>query len=342
MKKILVTGANGFVGSHILAALQQQDVEVIAACRDKNSLPKWFTGEVREGDLRNPDYIESALQDIDTVCHAAAWTSLWGHEKQSQELYLKPSLALLDACVKKGITRFIFISTTSAAAPGDSRDAHATGKPRQFWPHLNSVIAIENAMRQNATGSTTMVNLRCGVFAGERYGLGLFPILLPRLKIHLVPWVAGGKTGIPIIDGEDIGQAFALAAINPALKGFESFNIVGPVIPSLKQVIQFLSSEYGYPEPHFSVPFSIAYPFAWLMEKMDAIVPWEPLITRSIIHLLEETGASNNTAQTRLGYHPKVHWKDAVRKQLSEMHTRQEGNMRMYRPLPEMPCQIKR
>ena len=337
MKKILVTGANGFVGSHILSALQQHNVEVIAACRDKSKIPSWFTGEVRTGDLRNPAYIQSLLQDVDTICHAAAWTSLWGHAKQSQDLYLEPSLSLIDACVKKGISRFIFISTTSASAPGESRDAFSTGKPRRFWLHLNSVIAIENAMRQHSNGPTTMVNLRCGLFAGERYGLGLFPILLPRLKTHLVPWVAGGRTGMPIIDGEDIGQAFALAALNPTLKGFESFNIVGPEIPSVKEVIHFLHSEYGYPEPHFSVPFPIAYAFAWLMEKLDPIAPWEPLVTRSIIHLLEETGASNHAAKARLGYHPKVHWKDAIRKQLNEMRDRQEGNMRMYRPLPEIP-----
>jgi len=94
MKKILVTGANGFVGSHILAALQQQNMEVIAACRDKSKLPEWFTGEVREGDLRDPAYTNSMLQDINTVCHAAAWTSLWGHAGQSRELYLKPAFPL--------------------------------------------------------------------------------------------------------------------------------------------------------------------------------------------------------------------------------------------------------
>ena len=336
MNKILVTGANGFVGSHILAALQQHNIEVIAACRDKNKIPSWFTGEVRTGDLRNPAYIQSLLQEVGTVCHAAAWTSLWGHAEYSKNLYLKPSLALMNASVEQGISRFIFISTTSAAAPVNSRDANSPGKRRAFWPHLNSVIAIENAMRQNANGPTTMVNLRCGIFAGERYGLGILPILLPRLKTHLVPWVAGGSTSLPIIDGEDIGQAFALAAINPSLKGFESFNIVGPEIPTTKQVIHFLHTEYGYPEPHFSVPFPIAYAFAWLMEKLDPVVPWEPLVTRSIIHLLEETGVSNHTAKTKLGYQPKVHWKDAIRKQLKEMQVRETGNMRMSRPLPEM------
>ncbi len=332
MKTVLVTGATGFVGSHILEALNQQNVKVIAACRDKSKLPKWFNGEIRQGDLNNPIYIEYVLRDIDTVCHAAAWTSLWGHQKQSEDLYLKPSLALLNACVKKGISRFINVSTTSAASPDGSHDAQTPGVIRPYWPHLTSVITIENAMRQLAGDKTTMINLRCGIFSGERYGLGIFPILLPRLKTHLVPWVAGGKTGLPIIDGTDIGQAFALAATNTTLIGYESFNIVGPVTPSLKEVITFLHIEYGYPLPHFNVPFPFAYAFGWLMEKLDRIVPWEPLITRSIIHLIEETDATNQAAMERLGYHPTVLWKEAIRKQLNEMHQRHEGNMSMFRP----------
>lgn len=333
MTAILVTGANGFAGSHILQALQQQPVRLIAACRDKHKLPAWFKGEIREGDLNDPAYLSGLLQDIDVVCHAAAWSSLWGHEQDSRRLYLEPSLSLLNACVEKGIARFLFVSTTSAAAPSDSSNAQNKGIPRKFWPHLGTVIAIENAMRENA-GNTTMVNLRCGLFVGERYGLGLFPILLPRLKTHLVPWVAGGSSSMPLIDGADIGQAFALAALNPDLKGYESFNIVGPEIPSTRGVITFLHDEFGYPLPHFGVPFFAAYPFAWLMEKIDPFVPWEPLITRSIIHLLEEVHVTNDKAIKLLGYQPKVHWKNAIRKQIAEMKVKQKTGMKMFRPLP--------
>jgi nucleoside-diphosphate-sugar epimerase len=333
MTTILITGANGFVGSHILQALQQQPVRLIAACRDKRKLPAWFKGEIREGDLNDPSYLASLLQDIDVVCHAAAWSSLWGHESDSHQLHLKPSRALLDTCIEKRIARFVNISTTSAAAPSASNNAQSKGIPRKFWPHLCNVINIENAMRERA-GHTTMVNLRCGLFVGERYGLGLLPILLPRLKTHLVPWVAGGSTSMPLIDGTDIGQAFALAALNPTLNGYESFNIVGPEIPSVRGVISFLHDEFGYPLPHFGVPFFAAYPFAWLMEKLDPFVPWEPLITRSIIYLLEEIHVTNDKAITRLGYAPKVHWKNAIRKQIAEMEAIQKTSMKMCRPLP--------
>lgn len=81
------------------------------------------------------------------------------------------------------------------------------------------------------------------------------------------------------------------------------------------------------------MPFFIAYPFAWLMEMLDPIVPWEPLVNRSIIHLLEDVSANNNRATEMLNYHPHHHWQDAVSKQIQEMIKLQKKPMRMARPI---------
>lgn len=336
MKTVLITGATGFVGSHILRAFATQsdsDIRVIAACRDQTRLPAGLATEVREGDLRDKAYLHSLLDGVDVVCHAAAWSSLWGHREQSEELFLQPSLNVLEACVARHVERFLFISSISVPGPHAQGDAHAVGAPPSFWPHLQNVSRIEAAMRAAAGGNTTFVNLRCGLFVGEHYGLGLLPILLPRLKTHLVPWVVGGRTGMPIIDGSDIGRAFRLAALAPAMRGYESFNIVGPEIPTVREVIDYLHRQFGYPRPHFSVPFPIGYAFAHLMELLDRIVPWEPLVVRSIIYLLEETHATNRAAQERLGYVPRVDWRTAIRRQIEEMSWRQQARMSMAAPV---------
>ena len=334
VKSVLVTGANGFVGSHVLEALLQlDDVHVIAACRDRRKLPPGFTGEVREGDLRDHGYRKTLVEGVNVLCHAAAWTSLWGHRQESHDLYLQPTLALIDAARAAGVQRFVNTSTTSAAAPKRSADPMSRGIPRPFWPHLCNVVAIEDALREGAGPRFQVVNLRLGIFAGQRYALGILPILTPRLKTHLVPWVAGGRTRLPIIDGRDIGQAFALAAMRDGLADYESFNILGSEVPTVRDVITLLSEEFHLPRPHFSVPFAIAYPFAWLMEKLDSIVPWEPLVTRSIIHLMEEVNANNVKAERLLGYHPAYPWQEAVRLQMQEMQVRQTRPMSMARPV---------
>lgn len=335
MTSILVTGATGFVGSHALEALMRRpELNIIAACRDPLKLPAGFKGETRPGDLRDPAYRGRLLDGIDVICHCMAWTSLFGHGHRSRDLYQEPTLALLDAAVARGISRFVNVSTTSAAAPERSADPMSRGTLRPFWPHLVSVVAIEDAMRERAGGNTAMINLRFGIFAGRRYGLGILPILAPRLKTHLVPWVRDGRTALPITAGADIGEAMALAATAPGLSGYEGFNIVGPEVPTVRQVIEFLHDEYGLPLPHFSVPFPIAYAFAWLMEKLDPLLPWEPLVTRSIVHLLEEVDADNQRAEQRLGYQPSVEWRGAIKAQMAEMAIQEKRPMRMHRSLP--------
>jgi nucleoside-diphosphate-sugar epimerase len=333
MLNILITGANGFVGSHILENMMKNNsITVIVACRDKNKLLPEFKGEVREGDLRDDNYVDALLTDIDVICHAAAWSSLLGHKEHSQRLYLQPTQHLIDQAIKKGVQRFIFCSTTSAA-PAQSADAFSPGIKKDFWPHLCNVIEIENIMRQRSKEGCQMINLRLGLFAGERYGLGLLPILLPRLKTHLVPWVNSGKTAMPIIDGRDIGKAFMLASLAPDLKNYDAFNIIGPEIPTVREVIEFIHNEYSFPSPHFSVPFFIAYPFAALMESLNSFVPWEPLVTRSIIHLLENTYADNSRAFRKLGYKPEHHWTVAVSTQIELLIKSNDTPMKMAKQI---------
>jgi len=334
MKTVLVTGATGFAGSHVLAALAtQRNLKVIAACRDENRLAGEFTGTVRVGDLRDAAYLESLLKGVDVVCHCAAWTSLYRHNSESRSLYLEPSLALVKVARSSGVRRIINTSTTSAAAPLHSADADSRGIPRSFWPHLCNVIAIEDCLRSLAAADFTVVNLRLGLFAGRRYALGLLPVLLPRLRTHLVPWVAGGRTGMPVIDGRDIGQAFLGAVLADGLPAYTSCNVLGPGVPTVREVIGFLHTEYGYPEPHFSVPFPLAFGFAWLMEMLDRVVPWEPLVTRSIVHLLRDVSADNSRACRLLGYRPQYDWRTTIRDQLEEMSLRQKRSMRMASPV---------
>lgn len=323
--KVLVTGATGFVGSHIMESLAgEQGVQIIAACRNPSRLPPMAAAiEIRVGDMRDAAYRSQVVRGVDVVCHAAAWTSLWNHERESRILYRDPSIAMIEAAKAAGVKRFINTSTTSSAAPESSANPDSQGIPRTFWPHLGNVVAIENRLREVASPGFQVINLRLGIFAGHRYGLGLLPILAPRLKTHLVPWVGGGRTGLPVVDGRDIGQAFARAVLAPGLGAYEGFNIVGPEVPTVREVIDFLYEEFDLPRPHFGVPFGIAYLFAGLMEKLNPFVPWEPLVTRSIIHLMEETAANNEKAARLLGYRPVHSWRDAVRAQMWEMAIRQ-------------------
>ena len=282
--------------------------------------------------MRDSQYVSSLLREVDVVVNAMAWSSLYGHGKESHALFYLPVKQLITAYENSSAVQFINLSST-AATPKQSADAHAPGVPHDFWPHMKNVINIENDLQKLASDKKSVMNLRVGIFVGEHYALGLLPILLPRLKTHLVPWVQGGNTPMALIDGRDIGQAMGRAALTEGLQSYESMNVVGKTTPTVREVITFLNAEYHYPKPHFSVPFWLAYPFAWLMEKLNPVLPWEPLIVRSIIHLLEHTFTDNDKAAALIGYHPQYHWHDAVRRQIAEMDLHQTRAMSMVKAI---------
>ena len=327
MKKltILVTGASGFLGSNILKKfIKVQDIQVIAACRDGNKLADFFQGEIREGDLTDADYRRSVVEGIDIICHAGTWAAMWNHEKAEEDNFFKPALGLINAAMDAGVKRFIMTSTVAVTRPGYSQTAivddfsatHHTG----FWPHVDRIVDIDRYMQENAGHGMQMTSLRLGHFIGKGNSLGIVPALVPRLKTHLVPWINRGRSRLPLLSDTDAANSFIAVALAETLEPYESFNIVGAELPSTREVIEFIAEQTGSPTPLFSVPYPVAYAFAWLMEKLFPILPGKaPFLTRSIIHLAEDWNCSNHYAHSKLGYTPQKHWKVAMQEALDEL-----------------------
>jgi uncharacterized protein YbjT (DUF2867 family) len=104
--RVLVTGATGFVGRNVLAALTaRSDVATIAACRTPSKLPSPFTGEVRAGDLRDAGYRHAVVEGVDVVCHTGTWASFWGHEAHERTNFFEPARDLIEEAIRAGVGR---------------------------------------------------------------------------------------------------------------------------------------------------------------------------------------------------------------------------------------------
>ncbi|MCF6524801.1 NAD(P)-dependent oxidoreductase [Streptomyces sp. JJ36] len=321
-RRVLVTGATGFLGRAIITALATRaDVDLVAACRRPERLPAGMTGEVRAGDLRDADYRAAVVDGIDVICHAGTWGAFWGHAEQERREFFQPTRDLLDRAISSGVHRFIQTSTVAVAArpTGDQPvDDFAPTRRTGFWPHLDLLIDLDAHMRRHSGRGTQMVTMRLGHFAGAGNALGMVPALVPRLRTRLVPWLAGGRARLPLVADTDLGEAFALAATAEHLDDYESFNIVGPTVPTAREVIEFIADETGSPRPAFSVPYTAGYAFAWLMETLHPVLPGPaPFLTRSLVHVSENWNCRNDHATRTLGYTPRKHWRTAVRASLA-------------------------
>lgn len=323
-KRILVTGATGFLGGNVLKALMAQpNRELIAACRSPKKLPVKFKGEARIGDLSDAAYRRTLVQDIDVVCHTASWASLWGHTQLEHTRFYEPTIDLIEQAIQHGVKRFIQTGSVAIGEVLHDGAAHDDRTPTQytkFWPHLDRLIDIDRYMQANSHRGTQMIILRLGHFIGKGNRLGLLPALVPRLRTYMVPWLAGGRKRMPLAADSDMAQAFALAATAENLNIYESFNICGAAFPTMHEVIDFIATETGFPKPLFSVPYPAGYAFGWLMEKLHPLLPGSsPFLTRSIVHLSEDWYCPNNYAQQKLGYVAQKDWRTAVREHLDDL-----------------------
>ena len=322
--RVLVTGATGFLGKNLLSALKAQpSVTPVAACRRPAKLAGLSGVEIRAGDLLDPAYRHAVVQGIDVVCHAAAWASLWRHAARERERFYEPTRDLIDQAIAAGVRRFVQGSTVAIGSPsthGQPLDDFSPTRYTGFWPHLDRLIDLDTYMRAQSQRGTQMVTLRLGHFVGAGNRLGLVPALVPRLRTYLVPWLAGGREPVPLVADSDLGQAFARAAVADNLDDYESFNICGPEFPTLREVIEFIATETGFPRPLYSVPYVAGYAFGWLMETLQPIWPGSsPFLTRSIVHLCENWRCAGEHARVKLGYVGHKDWRLAVREQLAEL-----------------------
>lgn len=151
MYRALVTGANGFIGSHLVEKLISEKVEVRCLVRQTSNL-QWIDRtkvSIVFGDINQPESLEPAVKDVDLIYHLAGKTAA-----QSEAEYRRVNVFGTELLLKTisehnpHLKRFVFIS--SQAAGGPSTKDHPlteTSDPHPVTPYGRSKLAAEKAVR---------------------------------------------------------------------------------------------------------------------------------------------------------------------------------------------------
>jgi len=213
MAKVLVTGASGFVGSHLAAALCRQGDEVTCLVRKTSVVDRLRPLGVRlaHGDVTAPDSLPAAVAGNQTVYHLAGLTKAFG-KKQLFEINEQGTANVARACAEQ-TTPPVLVVVSSLAAAGPSPDGRPRTESDPAEPVSNygrSKLAGERAAERFAD-RTPITIVRPPIVFGEadRDCLGMFRAI-SRFRIHLVPTFRPRRYSL--IHAADLAELLILAS----------------------------------------------------------------------------------------------------------------------------------
>jgi nucleoside-diphosphate-sugar epimerase len=206
--KALVTGATGFVGSHLAEALRSRGDEVTALVRSPSKASALGPLGVRvvPGDLDDPGSLERAAEGQDVVFHVAGLVAA-----RDEETFLRVNrdgtASLAAAAARARVGRFVYVSSMAAGGPaGKGRPLTGTEPPRPVTAYGRSKLAGEKAVTE---GPLPWVIMRPPTVYGPRDREVLKVFRMARWG--LAPVFGDGSQELSAVHGADLAEALVAA-----------------------------------------------------------------------------------------------------------------------------------
>jgi dihydroflavonol-4-reductase len=303
--KALVTGANGFIGSHVCRVLLKHKINVVAFMK-QSSNQKTLENmkiEYRYGDIRNYEDVNKAMQECDVVFHIAALHLSWMQNyRVMYDINVNGSENIFKAALSNNIRRVIYTSTQNVI--GMQNDGYVNENFRfsryRFASHYTvSKFQAENLAYQYINKGLDIVIVNpSGPFGEGDYKIGPTSKIIVNFLKRNYPFYF--KAWFNAIDVEDVAEGHYLALINGE-KG-ERYILSNKNL-SLDDFFDMLSVLTNIPKPKFIIPRWLAFLLAFTSELISKIFTHKaPLITIDrVIQRGKPRFLDNSKAISKLG-----------------------------------------
>jgi dihydroflavonol-4-reductase len=240
--RVYVTGATGFVGSHVARELEDKGADV-------------RTDRV---DLLDAEGLVRTIEGCDAVFHVAALYSYDAAPGMIERVNVEGTRNVIEACIRRGVRRLVHTSTAGTCGPVAGREATEADAPPDWElaiPYKRTKLEAERLVLQAAAEGldTLAVNPTAPVGEGDRK---------PTPTGRMVADVASGKirgyvatTGLNVVDVRDVARGHALA-YEHGLRG-ERYLLGGVNLP-LADLFAAIADLAGCPRPRIRVPYLAA------------------------------------------------------------------------------------
>lgn len=272
-RTVAITGAMGFVASHLMPHLAAAGVRMLAVVRpgrDVSALPRELGVEVRHGELSESASLARTFEGADAVVHLAG-------------LALVPGL--LPAVVSAGVRGGVFVS--SAGVYTQLRSSGADAKRRG-----------EQALRDSPLAYTI---LRPSMIYGTPRDRNMIKLLRWIERWPLVPAPLGGITLQQPVHVDDLVQAI-LASLERPVAARREYDAGGPQPLALSEVIHTAAAAMGRRVGILPIPLAPAHSAAVLARRLHLPFPVSP---EQVLRLTESKAVDIGPASSDLGFAPR-------------------------------------
>jgi dihydroflavonol-4-reductase len=304
---VFLTGATGFVGSHVARAFAAQGATLRLLVRPSSRLDnlEGLSAETVTGDLRNPDSFRSALADCEVLVHVAADYRLWVRDPQVMyAANVDGTRNLLALAREVGVARVVYTSSVATmgfredgtivdeSTPVSLDDMIGHYKRSKYLAEQEAITAAHDGQQVIVLNPTTPIG------ANDIKPTPTGQIVVDFLNRKFPAYV---DTGLNLVDVAEVARMH-VAALERGHPG-ERY-ILGGENLSLKQILDKMSAITGIPSPTMKVPHAVAMAFAFLDETVTGRLRGkEPRATVEAVRMgKKKMFASSAKAERDLGF----------------------------------------
>jgi len=320
-----VTGATGFVGSHVARILAEQGAQLRLLVRAASDLRnvQGITADLVQGDLRDSACLQRAVSGCEAVFHVAADYRLWVRDPaQMYRSNVEGTRAILDAARNGGVRRVVYTSTV--ATMGFMQNGHPANEnsPVSLAGMIghykqSKFLAEEVALHAGRSGMDVVV-LNPTTPVGER---DIKPTPTGRIIVDFLKrkFPAYVDTGLNLVDVRECARGH-VAALEKGRSG-ERY-ILGGENLTLKQILDRLAAITGLPSPRTRVPYAVALAAGVIDQVVTGhIFRGEPRATVDAVRMSrKKMFVSSEKAERELGWQPGL-VTDALRRAVEWFRT---------------------
>jgi len=310
--KILVTGATGLIGSHLVERLvaRKHDLRVLVRSGSDLRRLRGLGVELAYGDVRDYRAVRSAVKGVDVVYHLAGVMCDWGPHRLFWDVNVGGAEHVCQACVAEGVERLIYTSSVAATGMEDYTGVKDESAPliadsRQHIYCYSKAEGERVVQRYARERGLRVTVLRPSYVYGPReLNVGLY-IVARLLQRHFYLLPGNGRNYHQMIYVTDVARGMELA-LQPQAAG-QTFILVGPRTTA-RQVYSALSRAMGRRDVIY-VPRVVGRGLGILLDAVytAAGLRQAPLITPFRLGILVNNNAwDGRKAERELGFRYQV------------------------------------